>query len=674
MPSGNPNSKFATPGVLRSFAVRQKTVNTTIAVRFARFTRIALGLAPFLMAAPGLAQEINCAECHDDIVLSSPIHPDLSCLDCHSNVTAQHNDKDLEPLTDEASCVACHARTQREVGRSAHKGAAGCNDCHGAPHEIHAVADLASAMSPVNQIQSCGGCHDTPEMPLERYVTSEHGRALLLSGLIDAPSCSDCHGGHRIFAVDNDRSPTSHENSPEMCGSCHLLLLEDWKELSAHGLAWQEEKDGPVCIDCHATHGIADPTTSTSRLASADNCGGCHDEYLTTFRDSFHGQAGDLGMFAGAVCADCHTPHKNLPAEHPQSSVNAANLAQTCSQCHDNISKNFTSFDPHNDPSNADDNFAVYIVWFFMTALLVGVFAFFGVHDLLWLQRSLVGVIRGEFDEELDTDGQYIRRFNTMNIRMHVVIITTFLLLALTGLPLKFHAAPWAQQLMNVLGGIDFARVIHRLAAIGTFGYMSFHLVNLFIRWVFKKERGLLWGPNSMVPQPKDFRDFFANLRYFFYLGERPDGDRWTYFEKFDYLAVFWGVMIIGLSGLMLWFPGLFTTYLPGWTLNAAHVIHSDEALLATGFIFVFHFFHTHLRPESFPMDIVVFTGKMSLQRFKSERPLEYQRLVDNNELDRYRVAAPTAEERRSAYVWGSIFLTVGVALAVGIIWALLSH
>jgi hypothetical protein len=96
--------------------------------------------------------------------------------------------------------------------------------------------------------------------------------------------------------------------------------------------------------------------------------------------------------------------------------------------------------------------------------------------------------------------------------------------------------------------------------------------------------------------------------------------------------------------------------------------------LLATGFIFIFHFFHTHLRPESFPMDLVVFTGKMPLQRFKSERALEYQRLVDNNELDAYLVPAPTPAECRRAYIWGTIFLTIGVALAIGIIWALLSH
>ena len=118
-----------------------------------------------------------------------------------------------------------------------------------------------------------------------------------------------------------------------------------------------------------------------------------------------------------------------------------------------------------------------------------------------------------------------------------------------------------------------------------------------------------------------------------------------------------------------------YVTYLiPGWFLNAAYVIHSDEALLATGFIFVFHFFHTHLRPESFPMDIVIFTGKMSLERFKQERSLEYQRLVESGELEDYLVDPPTPGEKRRAYVWGSVFLATGILLATGIIWALIVH
>ncbi len=625
------------------------------------------------VSATGLAQESNCERCHDDVTFSSPAHPDLSCDDCHTNITRKHRREGAAPLTDEESCGECHGSVLRSIGRSAHDGVASCGDCHGAPHEIHEAADLASAVSPVNQIKSCGQCHDDPPELVDGYLTGEHGKALLLSGLVDAPSCSDCHGDHRILETSQEKAATSHTHSPEMCGECHLLLLNEWKDHSAHGLAWQAGEDGPVCVDCHSSHMIADPTTAKSRHASAGNCGSCHEELLTSFRDSFHGKATHLGMSDGAVCADCHTPHRNLSADNAESSVHPDNLLATCGTCHEGITASFATFDPHNDPTNPDDIFAVYVVWVFMTGLLIGVFVFFGVHDLLWLQRSLVGKLRGEFAEEPAT-GQWIRRFRRRDRWTHVVIIVTFLLLALTGLPLKFHDTAWAQQLVDVLGGVDSTRFIHRVAAIGTFGYFLFHLADVFVRSTIQKERGMFWGPNSLVPQPKDFSDFFANIRYFFFQGERPPGDRWTYFEKFDYLAVFWGVAIIGISGLLLWAPDFFTRFLPGWTLNAAYVIHSDEALLATGFIFVYHFFHTHLRPESFPMDTVVFTGRMPLERFKAERPLEYQRLVDSNTLDDYLVPPPTPGQLKEAYIFGSLFLIIGICLAIGIIWALLTH
>jgi len=639
-----------------------------------RFITMSLLLLMLAISPAVLANASDCERCHDDVHFSSPAHPDLACDDCHTNITREHRRGGPPPLTDEESCGQCHGSVLRSIGRSAHGDEASCVDCHGAPHEIRAVSDLASAVSPVNQIKSCGKCHSEPPELIDRYLTGEHGKALLLSGLVDAPSCSDCHGDHRILEVDKEKAPTSHFHSPETCGDCHLLLLNEWKDHSAHGLAWQAGEEGPVCVDCHRSHMIADPTTAASRIASTDSCGGCHAEYLTSFRDSFHGKANDLGMASGATCADCHTPHRNLSADHPESSVHPDNLLDTCGGCHEGITASFVTFDPHNDPSNPDDIFAVYVVWLFMTGLLIGVFVFFGVHDLLWLQRSLVGVLRGEFKDEQETSGQYIRRFRRRDRWTHITIIVTFLLLALTGLPLKFHDAAWAQQLVDILGGVDSTRFIHRVAAVATFGYALFHLWDIFARWAIKRERGLFWGPNSMVPQPKDFSDFFANLRYFFYMGDKPVGDRWTYFEKFDYLAVFWGVMIIGFSGLFLWAPDFFTSFLPGWTLNAAYVIHSDEALLATGFIFVFHFFHTHLRPESFPMDTVVFTGKMPLERFRAERPLEYQRMVENNELENYLVPAPTPAQMKEAYIFGSIFLIIGVCLAIGIIWALLTH
>jgi hypothetical protein len=123
------------------------------------------------------------------------------------------------------------------------------------------------------------------------------------------------------------------------------------------------------------------------------------------------------------------------------------------------------------------------------------------------------------------------------------------------------------------------------------------------------------------------------------------------------------------LSGLVLWFPTFFTMVFPGWVLNAAYVVHSDEALLATGFIFLFHFFHTHLRPEAFPMDTVVFTGRMPIETMEEERPLEYASLVAQGKLED--APAPTKVELRLAYVFGTAALLTGIVLAGFIFWAL---
>ena len=257
-----------------------------------------LSVAALLAIAAGsaFAQDIDCGECHDDVSHATTVHTDVTCLECHTNVTSAHEGADLEPLTDEESYGECHGSVGRTIGRSVHGGEAGCLDCHGAPHDIREGSDLASAVSKVNQIQQCGACHDDPPELIDGFLAGEHGKALLLSGLINAPTCSDCHGDHRIMETDKGRAPTAHQNSPEMCGTCHSILLEEWKDQSAHGLAWQDDKEGPVCVDCHASHEIDDPTTYNARHAGASNFGTCHEDYLTTFRDSFHGQALHLSL------------------------------------------------------------------------------------------------------------------------------------------------------------------------------------------------------------------------------------------------------------------------------------------------------------------------------------------------------------------------------------------
>jgi len=189
-------------------------------------------------------------------------------------------------------------------------------------------------------------------------------------------------------------------------------------------------------------------------------------------------------------------------------------------------------------------------------------------------------------------------------------------------------------------------------------------------RFRLRRVWAALFGPDSMVPSWQDWRDFIAHQKWFFGKGPRPQFDRWTYWERFDYFAVFWGVAIIGATGLLLWFPELFTHVLPGWLLNVATIIHSDEALLAVGFIFTVHFFNTHFRPEKFPMDTVIFTGTVPLEEFKRDRPAEYQRLAASGELEQRLEPAPDPKMMRAWRIFGWIALSLGITLIVLIIYA----
>jgi hypothetical protein len=154
-------------------------------------------------------------------------------------------------------------------------------------------------------------------------------------------------------------------------------------------------------------------------------------------------------------------------------------------------------------------------------------------------------------------------------------------------------------------------------------------------------------------------------FKWFFGLAPKPQLDRWTYWEKFDYWAPFWGVAIIGGSGAMLWFKGLTATYLPGWVFNLATIFHGEEAVLAAGFLFTVHFFNNHWRPDKFPLDILMFTGKMPLEEFKREHLIEYNRLVASGELSKYLVDAPSQPMTFASKILGFTLMGSGLLLLI---------
>ncbi len=555
------------------------------------------------------------------------------------------------------------------------KRGATCLDCHsvnGKMDTIFRKDDPRSTINRVNIARTCGKCHDQQAVSFQGSI---HGLGQA-RGINSAATCSDCHGSHNIYPASDPRSLLSKANTPETCAKCHTTIVSEFEE-SAHHQAWKQGNTrAPVCTTCHTavSHAKAPVTLRDFDLQIIQTCSKCHEKQAPSYRDTFHGQSTALGFRFAATCVDCHTPHSNLPASDPRSSVNSAHLVETCGRCHQNVTASFVTYDPHAEPKDRKRSLVVYSTSTFMSLLFLGVFGFFGLHTLLWLQRSIVGAIRGEARRIRDGE-QWVLRFNKSNRITHIVIVVSFLVLAATGLPLMYYYTNWAQTLVHGLGGVRVTRVLHRTFAVVTFGYAFYHLGHLLWLGLVKRERGLLFGPNSMVPRKKDFQDVYHMMRWFLYRDKKPPKfDRWTYWEKFDYFAVFWGVPIIGLSGLMLWFPGVFTRVLPGSILNVAMIIHGEEALLATGFIFAFHFFHNHMRPENFPLDTVIFTGKLPLKRFKEERPKEYERLLEEGKLDEIITDPPSSRARMFASAFGFTTYIIGLILVVAIFATLLSH
>ncbi len=279
-----------------------------------------------------------------------------------------------------------------------------------------------------------------------------------------------------------------------------------------------------------------------------------------------------------------------------------------------------------------------------------------------------------EWAPEAPPDHREFVRFTRLHRTLHVCMIVSFITLALTGLSLKFSFTPWARFLSRMLGGFQAAGFIHRTAALIMFGTFITHLVDLakLKKREYGSWRAMVLGPYSMIPMKQDLLEFIATMNWFIGRGERPQYGRWTYWEKFDYFAVFWGVFIIGSTGLTLWFPVLFTRILPGSFINVATIIHSDEALLATGFIFTVHFFNTHLRPEKFPMDTTVFTGHMKLAELKRDKPREYETLLASGRLEQHLAEPHPAIVVKTIRAFAWMALSIGFCIVVWIIYAML--
>ncbi len=618
-------------------------------------------------------------------------HAKIACAQCHTGISpsAQRACITVKPKVD---CSICHAAVvtvyQTSVhGKLAAKGspdAPECSDCHG-KHGIQSHLEVESKTYARNVPALCGSCHRTGKKAalrykgeqteiLEHYEESIHGKGLMKSGLVVTATCADCHSPHGELPASDPASTVNRANIASTCANCHRGIYEQF-EASVHSPAVTKKlKPGeklPVCSDCHSSHTIGRTDTENFRLTIMSQCGKCHEKLSESYFETYHGKVAKLGFSKTAKCYDCHGAHDIMPITSPQSRLSRDNIVATCAKCHPGANRRFAGYLTHATHHDQKKYPILFFVFWAMTGLLVVTFLVAGLHTLAWLPRSLKYRKHLEETHALESK-MHVRRFTTRMRNMHLMVISSFLTLAITGMTLKFSYAPWAHFLSRLLGGFEMAGLLHRLGAVVTFGYFAFHLVDLFQR---KAATGKSWlqfitDNTGMMFNPADGKEFIGSIKWFLGKGPRPNYGRWTYWEKFDYFAVFWGVAVIGASGLMLWFPTFFTKFLPGWALNVATIIHSDEALLAVGFIFTVHFFNTHFRPEKFPMDTVIFTGGIPLDEFKEDRPREYEDLVKSGELEQRLIPAPDARDVKGWKIFGTIALSLGVIMILLILYA----
>ena len=563
------------------------------------------------------------------------VHGSRDCVNCHKDITKVPHNKGVER---KVGCVKCH------------------QDLWAEKQQGEETTEHARLGEVVEQIES--------------YMGSIHARPSIDDQSRTNATCYNCHDAHYITPIDTFNRNENKLKVPSICGKCHTQELKTYLT-SVHGKEiGSGNTNAAVCSDCHSAHNIDTPNDVSGRLAITAQCGNCHEDQLESYMETYHGKITQLGYGETAKCYDCHGSHAIKRVDEPDSKVHNGNRLKTCQSCHQDATEGYVTFQPHGTTNNFAEYPEMWLAKKGMIGLLLGTFAFFWLHSALWFYREYQDRKTGKNrphirieDMDMPEGKTHFRRFTKWWRLAHLVGALSIMLLALTGLTVLFSGSGWAPYVMNLLGGPVSAGILHRIGAVGFMGVFFIHLI-YFAFHIGKNWRTFEWfGPNSLVPNWADLGDAIAMFRWFFGLGPRPVLDHFSYWEKFDYWAPFWGMTIIGLSGLMMWFPEVTAAYLPGWVFNVASIVHGEEAILAVVFLFTVHFFNNHFRPDKFPLDTTMFTGRVPLEHYRHEHRREYDRLVASGELHKYLVDAPSEPMARGSSLLGGTLIIIGLTL-----------
>ena len=618
-----------------------------------------LALAPSAQAQHKLKDK-DCLSCHSDATLTMDvngkpaslfvdenkmkhsIHGQMfACVDCHKDVKSLIHDTPPQKVR----CAECHADAQDAYSHSLHaksyksgNAGANCQDCHGGAHEVLAAGDAKSPVSHANIPTTCGRCHGQKFLVEKNgesaqtfmsYQESVHGLAIE-KGSQKAAVCTDCHSAHDILPANDAKSPIYKFNVPQTCGKCHTEVTQTFMQ-SIHGQGISRGNGlSPVCTDCHGIHSIkahVDPNSSVSEQNVArTTCARCHEgvrlsqefgvagNRVSTYLDSYHGLAAEGGSAVVANCASCHGVHNILPSSDPRSTINRANLDATCGKCHQGVTQKFTLNKVHIDGGKSKDigTIAVrYVRWFYLALIFLVIGAMFLHNAIIWRSKAVA-----------------IRRMqNPSMVRMtenqrwqHLVLLTSFIVLVITGFALKFPNS-WIAELLG--NGERLRSITHRIAGVVLIAAGIYHFFYLIAT---REGRRLIC---DFAPVPKDAFDAFATMRYYLGLGgEKPKFGRFNYAEKAEYWALVWGTALMGVTGVMMWANVSTGNLLARWWVDVATSIHFYEAILATLAIVVWHFYQIFLDPDVYPMNWAWWDGKMPVEQYRHEHALDTEALA----------------------------------------------
>ena len=606
-------------------------------------------------------KDVDCLTCHGDTSLTvdknvkqvslfvdqnklkHSFHGRLfGCVDCHTDVKSLAHDTPPKKIT----CGGCHEPQQQAWMRSMHArpgkpgvaSGATCVDCHGGAHEILTPGSPGSTVNHANIAITCGRCHGqrfittasgVSSHTFTSYQESVHGKAIE-RGSQKAAVCTDCHGAHEILAANEDKSPIYKFNVPATCGKCHADVTQTFMA-SIHGQGIARGNGlAPVCTDCHGIHSIKnikDPNNAVAaQNLSEDTCAHCHEgvrlsqefgmpgNSVSSYMDSYHGLASRGGSMVAANCSSCHGVHNILPSSDARSTINHANLGVTCGQCHKGVTQKFTLTRVHlGDGTQSRDMDSVITRWvrLIYVPLIILVIGAMALHNLIIWRRKL-------FDRRRAHPAMVVRM--TMNQRwQHLVLLSSFIILVITGFALKFPES-WFAHVFGM--GEHLRGIIHRIAGVAL---MAAGIYHVFYVIQSREGRRLL---RDIAPRPADAFDALKAMRYYLGLStEKPEFGRFNYAEKAEYWALVWGTGLMGVTGVMIWAKVWVGGLLGRWGVDVATAIHYYEAILATLAILVWHFYQVFFDPDVYPMNGAWWDGKMPLDHYKEEHGLDAKTL-----------------------------------------------